>query len=55
LRPQRIHNSKWTDRDGVEPYGYEIIADEVQFLGRPRHGTSDACEPQQDLDDDVLF
>ena len=28
----RIHYSKWTDRDGVERYGYEIIADDVQFL-----------------------
>lgn len=32
----RIHNSKWTDKDGIERYGYEIIADDVQFLSRPR-------------------
>jgi single-strand DNA-binding protein len=32
----RIHNSKWTDKDGIERYGYEIIADDVQFLNRPR-------------------
>ena len=25
----RIHNSKWTDKDGVDRYGYEIIADDV--------------------------
>ena len=31
----RIHNSKWTDKDGIERYGYEIIADDVQFLNRP--------------------
>jgi single-strand DNA-binding protein len=31
----RIHNCKWTDREGVERYGYEIIADDVQFLNRP--------------------
>jgi single-strand DNA-binding protein len=32
----RIHNSKWTDKDGIDRYGYEIIADDVQFLGRSR-------------------
>ena len=32
----RIHNSKWTDSEGIERYGYEIIADDVQFLNRPR-------------------
>ena len=32
----RIHNSKWTDKDGIDRYGYEIIADDVQFLGRPK-------------------
>ena len=31
----RIHNSKWTDSDGIERYSYEIIAEEVQFLNRP--------------------
>ena len=29
----RIHNSKWTDKEGIDRYGYEIIADDVQFLG----------------------
>jgi single-strand DNA-binding protein len=52
----RIHNSKWTDREGVERYGYEIIADEVQFLGRPRQDRpAGGSEPQSDLDDDVPF
>lgn len=32
----RIHNSKWTDREGVDRFGHEIIADYVQFLGRPK-------------------
>ena len=32
----RIHNSKWTDKDGVDRYGYEIIADDVQFLARSK-------------------
>jgi single-strand DNA-binding protein len=51
----RIHNSKWTDRAGVERYGYEIIADEVQFLSRPRQAAGSASEPQPDVDDDVPF
>jgi single-strand DNA-binding protein len=49
----RIHNSKWTDREGIERYGYEIIAEEVQFLSRgrqPAPASSDAPE-----DDDVPF
>jgi len=36
----RIHNSKWTDREGIERYGYEIIADDVQFLNRPGAGAT---------------
>ena len=36
----RIHNSKWTDSEGIERYGYEVIADDVQFLNRPRQDDS---------------
>lgn len=51
----RIHNSKWTDREGIERYGYEIIADDVQFLSRPRQAApADAGQPDID-DDDVPF
>lgn len=32
----RIHYTRWTDKDGVTRFGSEIIADDVQFLGRPR-------------------
>ena len=49
----RIHYSKWTDREGVDRYGCEIIADDVQFLSRPRSKT-DGGE-QRDFDDDVPF
>jgi single-strand DNA-binding protein len=28
----RIHYTRWTDNDGVERYGCEIYADEVNFL-----------------------
>ena len=49
----RIHNSKWTDREGIERYGYEIIAEDVQFLSRSRQ--NGASNSQADLDDDVPF
>jgi single-strand DNA-binding protein len=52
----RIHNSKWTDSEGVQRYGYEIIADDVQFLGRARQAAADnSSEPQPDNDEDVPF
>ena len=52
----RLHNTKWTDREGIERYGYEIIADDVQFLSRPRQdaGTGGTGN-QSDLDDDIPF
>jgi single-strand DNA-binding protein len=46
----RIHNSKWTDKDGVDRYGYEIIADDVQFLGRPKAAGGAEDEPSKDED-----
>jgi single-strand DNA-binding protein len=49
----RIHNSKWTDREGIERYGYEIIAEDVQFLSRGRQNGNSSS--QADLDDDVPF
>ena len=48
----RIHNSKWTDKDGIERYGYEIIADDVQFLNRPRRDENPAeapADPELDM------
>ena len=47
----RIHNSKWTDKDGIDRYGYEIIADDVQFLGRPKQANDgdDAGDKDGDL------
>ena len=49
----RIHYSKWTDREGVERYGCEIIADDVQFLSRPRQAAGQ--DEQRELDEDVPF
>ena len=52
----RIHNSRWTDSEGIERYGYEIIADDVEFLSRPRRSDANgAPENASDLDDDVPF
>jgi single-strand DNA-binding protein len=44
----RLHNTRWTDGEGVERFGYEVIADDVQFLTRPRKG--DAGEPPGEAD-----
>ena len=46
----RIHNSKWTDKDGIDRYGYEIIADDVQFLGRPKQPSEPAEAANEDDD-----
>ncbi len=46
----RIHNSKWTDKDGIDRYGYEIIADDVQFLGRPKAPSEASGEPADEAD-----
>ncbi len=46
----RIHNSKWTDKDGIDRYSYEIIADDVQFLGRSRKSGEPSEELEQDPD-----
>jgi single-strand DNA-binding protein len=50
----RLHYTRWTDKEGVERYGCEVIADDVQFLGRPRqNGKAEAPEPQTELDDEL--
>lgn len=49
----RIHNSKWTDREGIERYGYEIIAEDVQFLTRGRQNAASSDQPE--ADEDVPF
>jgi single-strand DNA-binding protein len=52
----RIHNSKWTDNEGIERYGYEVIADDVQFLSRGRqNAASGGSEEQAGSDEDVPF
>lgn len=47
----RIHNSKWTDKDGIDRYGYEIIADDVKFLSRPRQAVTSGEEVEATEDE----
>jgi single-strand DNA-binding protein len=47
----RLHYTRWTDKDGVERYGCEIIAEDVQFLSRSRNGSA---EPAANDDPDPL-
>ena len=50
----RIHYTRWTDKDGVDRYGCEIIADDVQFLGRPRSsGETGGSEQKLELEDEL--
>ena len=49
----RIHYSKWTDQQGVDRYGCEIIAETVDFLSRARQTEND--DGNYIDDDDVPF
>ena len=50
----RIHYTRWTDKDGVDRYGCEIIADDVQFLGRGRSsGETSGSAPELELEDEL--
>ena len=50
----RIHYTKWTDQQGVDRYGCEIIAETVDFLSRGKSGQT-GNNAADDLDDDVPF
>jgi single-strand DNA-binding protein len=41
----RIHYSKWTDQNGVDRYGCEIIAEQVDFLAKAKESAKD--EPRK--------
>ena len=49
----RIHYTKWTDQQGVDRYGCEIIAETVDFLSRAQQTENEG--DQRDLDDDIPF
>jgi len=50
----RIHYTKWTDKDGVDRYGCEIIAETVDFLSRAKQAASTAAS-EQEVDDEIPF
>lgn len=50
----RIHYSKWTDKDGNDRYGCEIIAETVDFLSRPKQANAPAGDSQE-MDDEIPF
>jgi single-strand DNA-binding protein len=41
----RIHYTKWTDQNGTDRYGCEIIAEQVDFLTKAKEAASD--EPKK--------
>ncbi len=49
----RIHYTKWTDKDGVERYSTEIIAETVDFLSRARD--TDGKGDNRPDDDEIPF
>jgi single-strand DNA-binding protein len=49
----RIHYTKWTDQQGNDRYGCEIIAETVDFLSRAKQ--TENGNNQDDTDDDIPF
>lgn len=41
----KLQTRKWTDKDGVEKYSTEIVADRVQLLSKPSNGGNDVERP----------
>jgi single-strand DNA-binding protein len=50
----RIHYTKWTDKDGVERYGCEIVAETIDFLSRAKQAESTTGN-DRDQDDEIPF
>jgi single-strand DNA-binding protein len=46
----RIHYTKWTDNEGIDRYGCEIIAETVDFLSQAKPA-QESNEP--DIDDEI--
>jgi len=49
----RIHYTKWTDGEGVDRYGCEIIAETVDFLSRASKAEAGDAAPTND--DEIPF
>ena len=41
----RIHYTKWTDQNGIDRYGCEIIAEQVDFLAKAKEASQE--EPKK--------
>ncbi len=50
----RIHYTKWTDKDGIERYGCEIVAETIDFLSRAKQAESTSGN-DRDQDDEIPF
>ena len=37
----RIHYTKWTDQNGTDRYGCELIAEQLDFLAKAKEATND--------------
>jgi single-strand DNA-binding protein len=51
----RIHYTKWTDKDGVERYGCEIVAETIDFLSRAKTADATTGNSDRDQDDEIPF
>ncbi|MCJ1901498.1 MULTISPECIES: single-stranded DNA-binding protein [Paracoccus] len=50
----RIHYTKWTDQQGIDRYGCEIIAETISFLSRAKQAENDDGE-YIDREDEIPF
>ncbi|MBN6740468.1 single-stranded DNA-binding protein [Acidithiobacillus sp. MC6.1] len=51
----RLHTNKWTDKDGVERYSTEIVAERLRLIGGRRdHDNADLDSQPQDEPDSSL-
>lgn len=56
----RLRTQKWTDKQNIERYTTEIIADKMQLLGRKEGGSNSSSAPNADSgfddpSDDIPF
>ena len=51
----RIHYTRYTDKENIERYGVEIIADEVTFLSYGKSRQQQQGPAQDNEDDDIPF
>jgi len=47
----RLHYDKYTDKDGIEKYSTDIIAEKLEFLGTRQGGQHDSAQRQATAND----